>query len=382
MRRRRGALVGVVPAAVVALGVVPQVGVAAFFAVVAGFAFPRRYPCAAAAVVALVRVLTLVLEPDIAVFVYSVTLLGVAAALPLANRDGARFADRILRPEMSGLDGLRLALADALADPSVTIDFGGPDGLRVEDDDGLVVAFVRHSSPALDDPRAAASVAHAVRLVLTRARRQQEQDDLLRRQVSARARLVAAADRQREQIAAALKQRVEAPLASAGSALALVRADPRNADAAAALDVVAQELESAIREINALVWAVPQTELGDGGLGDALLSLAGTSPVPVSVTVTASATREVETAVFYVCCEALANAVKHADAGSVRIIVERRAGSLRATVADDGRGGADAAGSGLQGLADRLATIGGRLSVDSPPGGGTTVMAEVESANS
>jgi signal transduction histidine kinase len=62
----------------------------------------------------------------------------------------------------------------------------------------------------------------------------------------------------------------------------------------------------------------------------------------------------------------------------VRIVVERRAGSLRATVTDDGRGGADPAGSGLQGLADRLATIGGRLSVESRPGEGTTVIAVVE----
>jgi signal transduction histidine kinase len=377
LRGRRFVIAGLLPAVVVGFGVVPQVGVAVFFAVVAIIWFPRRYLWAAAVAVALARLGTLVLEPDVGVVVYSVTLLGVALAFPFANRAGAGFADRILRPEMAGLDGLRLALADTLSDPSVTIDFEGPDGLRVEDDDGLVVAFVHHSSPALDDPRAAASVTHAVRLVLIRARRQHEHDDLLRRQVSAQARLVAAADRQREQIAAELKQRVEAPLASAGSALGLVRSDPRNADASAALEIVAQELDSAIREINALVWAVPQTELGDGGLGEALRSLAGTSPVPASVAVAAAATREVETAVFYVCCEALANAVKHAGANSVRIVVERRAGTLLATVTDDGRGGADPTGSGLQGLADRLATIGGRLSVDSPPGAGTTVAAAV-----
>ena len=91
----------------------------------------------------------------------------------------------------------------------------------------------------------------------------------------------------------------------------------------------------------------------------------------------AAASQEAETALFYVCCEALANAVKHAGATRVEIAVERQDGGVVATVADDGCGGADPSGSGLVGLADRLAARKGRLRVDSPPGAGTTVTAVV-----
>jgi signal transduction histidine kinase len=97
----------------------------------------------------------------------------------------------------------------------------------------------------------------------------------------------------------------------------------------------------------------------------------------VTVAVAVTAAREIETALFYVCCEALANAVKHADAGQVRIEVNGQDGVITATVADDGRGGADPSGSGLQGLADRLAPIGGRLRVDSPEGIGTSITAAI-----
>jgi signal transduction histidine kinase len=249
--------------------------------------------------------------------------------------------------------------------------------LRIDDDQGRPAAIVWHSSDALIDPQSASSVATAVRLVLTRMRLQQEQDDLLRLQARSQARLVAASDRQREQIAGELKQGVEDRLQRAGSALASVRSESRNRDASAALDIVAQELDSAIQEITALVWAVPQAELGGGKLSGALQSLALTSPVPVKVTVTTAGDRAAETALFYVCSEALANAIKHAEANRVRVDVHRQDGAIRATVTDDGRGGADSSGSGLQGLADRLATIGGQLHIDSSPGAGTTVVATI-----
>jgi signal transduction histidine kinase len=78
-----------------------------------------------------------------------------------------------------------------------------------------------------------------------------------------------------------------------------------------------------------------------------------------------------------VCCEALANAVKHAQATRAAITVEHVDGEVVVTVSDDGRGGADPSGSGLQGLVDRLAARKGRLQVDSPPGAGTTVTAMI-----
>lgn len=388
IRDRLGWLLGGV-AAVAAVGGLPQIGVAALFGAIFGYVVARRphpYPAVAAAAMALMLLghgAAARYDPGLAMLLYDLTLVAIGGSFPLAARRG-RLADRLLSQETAGLDGLAAALADSLADPSVAIvpwtaGAAGGRSLRVDDDQGRPAAIVRHSSDALADPRTAAAVATAVRLVLTKMRLQQEQDDLLRLQARAQARLVAAADRQREQIAAELKQRVESRLRRAGSVLAPVRSASRDGDAAAALEVVTRELDAAIQDIAALVWAVPQADLGDGGLGAALHSLALTSPVPVTVTVTAAAGRAAETALFYVCSEALANAVKHAGAGRVRIDVHRRDGAIRATVADDGCGGADPHGSGLQGLADRLAAIGGRLRVDSPPGAGTTVAATVPS---
>jgi signal transduction histidine kinase len=288
-------------------------------------------------------------------------------SFPLATR--VRITDRVLGPEPSGLAA---ALADALGDPRIAIlRHVEPGSLRVDDDDGRPIAYVRHEGGALADPRVAASVASAVRLVLTRERLQHEQEDLVRRQAAARARLVAAADRQRERITAELRERVEERLLVARRAVAGLRDEPRHAAAADSLDIVAGELGAAVREIAALVAAAPRAELGDGKLVDALRSLAATSPIPVDVAVTTGASRAVETALYYVCNELLTNAVKHAGAGRVTITVRRLGDTILATVEDDGHGGADPAGSGLQGLGDRLAALGGRLSLRSPPGGGT-----------
>ena len=86
---------------------------------------------------------------------------------------------------------------------------------------------------------------------------------------------------------------------------------------------------------------------------------------------------EVASALWFVCSESLANAVKHARRGAIRVALVEVEGIVRLSVEDDGRGGADTGGSGLVGLADRVAALGGRLDVRSPAGGGTRVVAEL-----
>lgn len=87
---------------------------------------------------------------------------------------------------------------------------------------------------------------------------------------------------------------------------------------------------------------------------------------------------EIEAAAYYTCAEALANSARYSEASSISIDVTVRAGDLLVVVADNGRGGADAArGTGLRGLADRLDAVGGRIAVDSPPGGGTRLSATI-----
>jgi signal transduction histidine kinase len=92
--------------------------------------------------------------------------------------------------------------------------------------------------------------------------------------------------------------------------------------------------------------------------------------------------KSAETALFFVCMEAMANAAKHAAAQTLRITIRRRGDVLEAVAADDGVGGADREGSGLRGLADRLAATGGWLRVESPPGAGTSLTAAIPASRS
>jgi signal transduction histidine kinase len=119
--------------------------------------------------------------------------------------------------------------------------------------------------------------------------------------------------------------------------------------------------------------------LSEAGLGPALASLAERSPIPVTVAVVPPdrLPARVEETAYYVASEALANAAKHAHATIVTISAQRRGDGLMVEIGDDGAGGADPNGSGLRGLADRVAAVDGRLEVRSPAGQGTRITAEL-----
>jgi signal transduction histidine kinase len=405
-------------AGLAALGLLPQLGVAALFAGIAAVMLARWradpaaawYPAAAAA--AMAAVLAWVwwtthqrsgtLDATELLLGYELVLLLVAGGFPLGAaavlRARARLADPLLSErQLPGLDGLAAVLGDALGDQDLQVyrwrdgeaayvdgrgrRVAGPEDrqwLPVDGPDGPV-GVVTHRSSALDEAPTAEAVAAAVRLAVTHLRLQEEQQARLRELETSRARMVAAADRQRVLAAAELRQNVDAPLRIAQSELHTLRAAVHHPEVAAAIDIVVQELAAATGEIADLVAGIPPADLGSGRLRRALQALAEASPVPVTVAVAEDApgSQQAETALFYVCSEALANAVKHAGATRVAIAVERLDGGMVATIVDDGRGGADPSGSGLQGLADRVATQNGRLRVDSPTGAGTTVTASI-----
>ncbi|MEA2318951.1 MAG: hypothetical protein QOD44_3140, partial [Solirubrobacteraceae bacterium] len=139
------------------------------------------------------------------------------------------------------------------------------------------------------------------------------------------------------------------------------------------------QLRAAREELRELARGIHPTALTEGGLRAALPELAKRANVPVELHVVAGrAPAPVEAAAYFVCAEALANVAKYATATRVTIAVRREPGRLVVRVADDGAGGADPArGSGLRGLADRIEALGGRLSVESPPGAGTRLEAEL-----
>jgi signal transduction histidine kinase len=135
----------------------------------------------------------------------------------------------------------------------------------------------------------------------------------------------------------------------------------------------------AIRELRDLSRGIYPPVLADRGIGAALASLADRSPLPTTVAVELAERPPpaVETAAYFVAAEALANATKHSGADRIDIRVTRGDGRLKVAVTDDGKGGADAAGSGLVGLRRRVEALDGTLSVDSPEGGPTTIRAEL-----
>jgi PAS domain S-box-containing protein len=151
--------------------------------------------------------------------------------------------------------------------------------------------------------------------------------------------------------------------------------------ARAAIAEALEETQLAIRDLRDLGAGLDPSVLAHRGLAAAISSLTARTPVPVALELPPERFPAlVESTAYFVVSEALANVAKHADASEASVTLSVDAGLLSVTVADDGRGGALAkldGGSGLAGLADRVAAVGGTLTVDSRPGGGTRVVAEL-----
>jgi signal transduction histidine kinase len=147
----------------------------------------------------------------------------------------------------------------------------------------------------------------------------------------------------------------------------------------ATLAQVESELRRSLEELRELARGIHPAILTDSGLGPALESLAERSSLPTRVdgSLDGRLPAAIEGTAYFVASEALANAAKHARANEVVVRVDQRDVVLRLEVRDDGRGGATATGSGLRGLADRVAAVGGRFTVNSPHLAGTTIVAEL-----
>jgi signal transduction histidine kinase len=146
------------------------------------------------------------------------------------------------------------------------------------------------------------------------------------------------------------------------------------------VDEAHRDAKLAMAEIRNLVQGIHPAVLTDRGLDAALSSLAGRCPVPVAVDVelTRRLPEVVESAAYFFVAEALTNIAKHSVATEAYIYVRQVGGTLLVEVSDNGLGGADAAnGTGLAGLADRIAALDGRLKVESPTGRGTRLRAEI-----
>jgi len=194
-----------------------------------------------------------------------------------------------------------------------------------------------------------------------------------------RTRIVAAQDLERRQLQRNLHDGAQQRFVNALLALGLSQADGSEGSPDL-LETATDEVKAGLAELRNLARGLHPALLGESGLHDALVTLA--DHLPIATTLRAAPDRRypepVEVTAYYIVAEALANAAKHSGASAIDVRIEEIGGRLRLEIADDGVGGADLTrGSGLIGLQDRASAIGGTLTVQSPPGAGTVVRAEL-----
>ena len=198
---------------------------------------------------------------------------------------------------------------------------------------------------------------------------------------ASRARIVEAGDEARRQLERNLHDGAQQRLVSLSLALRLaqakLRSDPDEADRI--VSEAREELGLALDDLRELARGIHPAVLTERGLEAALQALAARSPISVELNVPPERLpAPVEAAAYYVASEALANVVKYARASAAAVRVTRKNGRVAVEVVDDGVGGADEReGTGLRGLVDRVEALDGSLTVESPPGAGTCIRAEI-----
>jgi signal transduction histidine kinase/limonene-1,2-epoxide hydrolase len=197
---------------------------------------------------------------------------------------------------------------------------------------------------------------------------------------ASRARIVAATDEERRRVVRDLHDGAQQRLIHTVVTLKLARRALEHGDEAALAlaDEALEHAQQANVELRELAHGILPAALTNGGLRAGLNALASRTPVSVKLGVSVGRLPAVvEATAYFVVAEALTNLAKHARAGRGEVTATVEEGTLRVRVRDDGVGGARPEGSGLVGIADRLAALDGRLWVESPPGGGTLVAADI-----
>jgi signal transduction histidine kinase len=241
---------------------------------------------------------------------------------------------------------------------------------------GVELGFVAHDRASVGDPRIVGLIAAAAGLAISNSATQAEIRRSLAKVDASRERLVHAADAQGRRIESTLEHGVDARLARVAELLGLA-ANVRPGDSQ--LVAVIDELRAARDRLRDFSRGVYPASLSSGGLATALEELGSRSPVPVETELVRNRyDPAIESTLYFVCSEALANVAKHARATRIGVQLSEAADGLVLRVGDDGVGGASvSAGTGLRGLADRVEALGGSLVVDGRSGLGTAVTAVV-----
>jgi signal transduction histidine kinase len=337
-------------------------------------------------------------------------------ALPLAMLAGmlrARLARANVGALVVALDRgpatpqtLQQALSRALADPSLELYFWLPERNGFVDSGGAAVslpaaetgravttldyegeplAAIVHDPSLLEEPELIDAAGAAARLSLENARLHAQTRAQLQQVRESRRRIVSAADDERRRIERNLHDGAQNRLLAL--ALELSAAQRRmgaevDPEVERLLAGSVEELQSTVEDLRTLARGLHPTILTEYGLAAALEALTQKSPVPVQLDVCDDRLPpRVEGTAYFVASEALSNVVKHAHARQASVTARREADRLVVEVSDDGEGGARPnGGSGLQGIADRVEALGGRLRIDSGPAG-THITAEIPCAS-
>ncbi|MDQ0775182.1 signal transduction histidine kinase [Streptomyces aurantiacus] len=243
-------------------------------------------------------------------------------------------------------------------------------------------AVLVHDSALQEDRRLLTAMSASVRLCLDNARLLSEAATTAEEARAANSRMLRAADRERQRLERDLHDGAQTRLVLALMTLRRLDAGlARNPDKALRRTVADADrtLRQALDDLRGIAHGIHPAVLTREGLGPAITALAEQASVPVVVAVEPGRyPPPIETTAYFTVCEALSNTMKHARARAVRVTVRRDGGRLVVETADDGVGGADTdRGTGLRGLADRLAAVGGTLRVESPGGRGTRLRAEL-----
>jgi signal transduction histidine kinase len=310
-----------------------------------------------------------------------------------------RLATRL--PGTAEPEQLRTALADAFDDPSIEIVYrldgdhsewvdanGAPfvpppaeSGRWVSEvrDGGAPVAAIVHDAGLRNDDAFIATATSYALMTLDNQRLSAQARALLREVSDSRARIQATADDERRRIERDLHDGAQQRLVALRIQLELVAEETRDADRAATLRRLGEDVDDAIEEVRSLARGIYPAVLADRGLVEALRSAALQSPLPATVLAAGLGrySREIETAAYFCCLEALQNAAKHATGATAVVIDASDDGTLRLEVRDDGAGfdpRRATESSGFVNMRDRLSAVSGELATVSSPGRGTRIL--------
>jgi signal transduction histidine kinase len=303
-----------------------------------------------------------------------------------------------------GPAGVQLALASALGDPSLTVCYWVPETQAYVDAsghpadparlpggravtevtaDGAPLAVLVHDHELLDQRPLLDAVAAAARLALENARLQAALAAQLTEVRASRARIVQAGLQERRKVERDLHDGAQQRLLALSLTITMIRdqmtkgAD-RDGRLDSLVDTASTQIREAIGELRELGRGILPAVLVHDGLAAAVETLAALAPLPVTARIEPSRHPEaVEATAYFVIAEALANVARHAHASHAEVTTCRVDCQLVVEITDDGIGGAPAhgGGSGLTGLADRVAALGGQLTITSAAGRGTRIRA-------